>query len=60
MAYFGLFLEESARMGPNEKEMLAPSHFAKVAAVSHGRVSWQTRRTYFGVGPLAESSLIGV
>jgi hypothetical protein len=56
MAYFGLFLEESARMGPNEKEMVAPSHFAKVAAVSHGRVSWQTRRSYFAMGLLASST----
>jgi hypothetical protein len=25
----------------NEKEMLAPSYLPKVAAVSHGRASWQ-------------------
>src|SRR5262245_2953395 len=33
---------------PNEKE------------ISHGRMSWQTHWTYFGMGLLAESSLIGV
>jgi hypothetical protein len=38
MAYFGLFLKESARMGRNEKEMISPSYFVKVAAVSHGRM----------------------
>jgi hypothetical protein len=28
--------------------------------ISHDRVSWQTLWTYFVMGPLAESSLIGV
>jgi hypothetical protein len=36
MAYFGLFLEESAQMGRNENKMISPSYFVKVAAVSHG------------------------
>ena len=33
----------AARIRPNEKE------------ISHGRVSWQIRWTYFAMGPLASS-----
>jgi|SRR6266513_1672881 len=35
--------QPSSAHGPNEKE------------ISHGRVSWQTHWTYFGMGPLASS-----
>jgi hypothetical protein len=39
---------------PYEKEIPAPSYFAEVAAVSHGRVPWQTPVSSFqmGAGPL--------
>ena len=44
---------------PNEKGMPAPSYFAKVAAASHGRVSWQSHRTHFEMGqPARERSLL--
>ena len=35
---------------PNEKEMPAPSYFANVAVVSHGRMSWQIHRSSFPNG----------
>ena len=40
--------------------MISPSYFVKVAAVSHGRVLWQTHRTYFVMGASLLAKTFGV
>ena len=47
-------------MRSNEKEMLAPSYFLQVAAVSHGRVSRQAPWSRIEMGPSASSICEGV